>query len=1243
PYEIETRISKFDMTLTCIEGRETLQWGVEYCTKLFKEETIEQYKEYFKQITAAVLDGGMGKKISGIEIISEEEKKRIVYDFNDTGTGYPWKKSIHQLLEEQVERTPDNIAVVGAHELHELHERASLEGTGWLATLSVIISITYKELNQKANQLAYLLKEKGVKPDSIVGLSVERSVEMIVAILGILKSGGAYLPIETGYPEERIRYMLADSQAKFLLAAPGTRIKDKAEEKGETGQPQGLPLEFVKIKKYIETVHEPSQSTLASTSTCQVSPANLAYVMYTSGTTGKPKGVMVTHQNVTNLVLGLKNRIYVSYSKPLAVCVLAPYVFDASVQQVFAALLLGHSLYIVPGYMRVDGLKLFEFYKRNNIDISDGTPTHLRLLLENINLEEKKVNLEMKHFIIGGEELGREIAKNFINRFGAKGLEITNVYGPTECCVDSTSYDILKENVDNHTSLPIGTPMPNQQVYILDSDNNLQPIGVTGELCIGGMGVSRGYLNRPELTAEKFRRDVIRHSSSVISSSDKLSKVTNDQCLMTNDSSPHYPITPLPQSPIYRTGDLARWLRDGNIEFLGRIDNQLKLRGYRIELGEIESVLQKHAHIKEAVVLSRSDGKEDKYLCAYMVSGKELEISEIREYLAKRLPEYMIPTYMMQVEKIPVTTNGKIDRKALPEPGIIPGTEYAAPRDEIEKKLAGIWGEVLGVKAPPGIDDNFFELGGHSLKATILVARIHKELSIRLPLAAIFKTPTIRGQAGSIKEMKEERFASIEPVEKKEYYLLSSAQQRLYILQQVELDSTVYNMPIFTHLPGEPEIEKLTGICQRLIHRHESLMTSFETVKDEPVQKVHDQVKFEIEYYDMKEVEEEEQTTDDRGQTTEGKPAPHPSSSSVVRRLSSEFIRPFDLSHAPLLRVGLMKLEENRHILMVDMHHIISDATSHQVLTKELTAMNKGEILPLLRIQYKDFSEWQNSKKEMENLKRQEQYWLKEFDGQIPLLDMPTDYKRSNELGFEGSTLAFKIDPPLTGQLRDMASQFNVTLMMLLLSGYNILLSKYTGQEDIVVGTVTAGRRHADLENIIGFFVNMLAIRTAPGKNKRYSQYLPEVKEKAINAIENQDYPFEELVSKLRVQREPGRHPLIDTVFVLADVRENAAEQEKQPTETSTSDPGTNPYKKTHFDLMLHAAAAEQSINMVFEYSTRLFKEATIRDFSKYYLEILRQLAEKKDIKLQDIKVSHDLQASKIESIKDDKNDWDLF
>jgi amino acid adenylation domain-containing protein len=675
PHDMENGMknstSKFDITLSLIGGRERLFCSLQYCTKLFKKETIERFIRYFKTILSLVTRKPE-VELREIEVMPEEEKKQILIDFNDTRGEYPQDKTIHQLFKEQVEKTPDYIAVIG-------------KGQGCMdAWMHENISITFRKLNEKSGRLAELLREKGVLADDIVAIKMHRSIEMIIGIMGILKAGCAYLPIDPDYPPARIDYMLKDSGAKMLVTSNNLEAP-------------GFPL-------------------LPATGHRQ--PAtSLAYVIYTSGSTGNPRGVMVEHRHVANLVFGLHRSIYSRYRDNLKVVLVSPYVFDASVKQIFAALLLGHTLYIVPEESRLDGEALKRYYSRYCIDISDGTPTHLRLMKED-NLYEFS-GLHVKHFIIGGEELPQPVLEDFFNRFAGPKPQITNVYGPTECCVDSTWFEISERNIGEIQNIPIGKPMPNYRIYIMNQWEQLQPIGVPGELCIAGGGVGRGYLNQPELTAEKFISICYRSYKSY-------------------------------RTYIYKTGDLARWLVDGNIEFLGRIDHQVKIRGFRIEPGEIENQLLKIEGISEAIIIHGKDTTDQGYLCAYIVPkpGMETNPGDIKNALAQVLPAYMIPAYVMRVDNIPLTPNGKVDRRALPavEPGLGTTNIYVAPTNEKEEKMVEIWAEILGIERETiGVKDDFFEHGGHSLKATILTAKIHKAFNVRIPLGEIFKTPTVEG------------------------------------------------------------------------------------------------------------------------------------------------------------------------------------------------------------------------------------------------------------------------------------------------------------------------------------------------------------------------------------------------------------------------------------------------------------------------------------------------------------------
>lgn len=939
-------------------------------------------------------------------------------------------------------------------------------------------------------------------------------------------------------------------------------------------------------------------------------PQDLAYLISTSGSTGRPKGVMIEQRNVNFLVNALQDRIYIKYAPEaqLNTALIAPYFFDASVKQVFAALLKGRKLCITPEDIRADGEDILEFYNRFRIDISDGTPTLLRLLLE---IPQGNSQLAVKQFLIGGESLPIELARDFFNRFAKPSKEqpvITNVYGPTECTVDAAGYDVTPVNIDHIDTIPIGRPLADVQMYVLDKRNRPQPIGVCGEICIGGGGPARGYLNNPELTAEKFVSNYTRSYKSYKS-------------YMTYSF-----------KKMYRTGDMGRWLADGNIEFLGRSDYQVKVRGYRIELAEIEGFLLKNKAIKAAVVTAKEDRVGDKYLCAYIVpdperldSSQEAKPAELKKYLSALLPEYMIPGRFVQLAELPLTKNGKVDRRALPEPGTGGGEVYAAPRDEIDEKLAKIWRDLLiGNDTPPadlttqnpaqaaiGIDDNFFECGGHSLKATILVARMHKVFDIKIPLLEIFKTPTIRGLSQCVKKEKQKRFTGLQPVEKKTHYILSTAMKRLYYDQQRDVQGTIYNISSLVELTGEIDTGRLQNVFRALIARHESLRTSFVIINEEPVQQVRqaDEIDFTLENYNQPDNPNDIPRTDTRS-PEEKFPA--------IRR----FQRSFDLSRPPLLRAGLVKIAANRCLMMTAMHHIAADGSSAGILIKEFMSLLDGKTLPVLKIQYKDYSEWQNKRlyRESDLLEKQENFWLKRFKEKIPALTLPGDFPRPPLKRFSGDSFRTVIANRETLALKRLALETDATLFTLLLAIFNVFLFKLSGQEDIVVGAPLAGRRHADLEPLLGMFVNMLALRSYPTGGKTFRQFLAEVKERTLLAFENQDYPFERLVEKTVPQKDPARNPLFDVFFSLQNM--DLPEIRIPGLKLTT----LNPERKTaRFDLGFHVFEGQGQLFITVEYSTALFKKETIERFIGYFKEIANQVVQDRTIKLAEIRVSHDL------------------
>ncbi|MCX2829639.1 amino acid adenylation domain-containing protein [Bacillus pseudomycoides] len=1107
--------SKFDMTLNVLEKDNIFKFSLEYCSKLFKKETIKRMKNHFLKILDEITINPE-KKISEIELLMKEERDKILYKFNNTKAEYPEEKTIHELFEEQVEKTPNSIAV-------------TLENK----------QLTYRELNEEANSLARVLRGKGVKADSIVGIMVERSPELIIGIMGILKAGGAYLPIDPSYPKERINFILDDSRCEVLLSSDS--LTTNIEFKGEI-----LDL----LDKHL---FKEESSNLEKINTSR----DLAYVIYTSGTTGNPKGVMIEHKSLVNYVVFSKNKYGINekFYMPFYTSVS----FDLTITSIFTPLVSGNTMVI---YSDGDIHELVnDVFLGNDSSIVKLTPAHLGLIKE-----MKYLNKSIKKIIVGGEDLTEELAKNTSDLFENR-VDIINEYGPTEatvgCVVHSYNYRNKYKN-----SVLIGKPISNSKVYIVDGNSKLMPIGVPGELCISGDGLARGYLNRCELTNEKFVDNPFEHGKKM-----------------------------------YRTGDLARWLPDGNIECLGRIDNQVKIRGFRIELGEIENKLLQHEKIKEvAVVVKEHHGKE-KYICAYIVSGSVISELNLKDYLKESLPEYMIPSYFKQIEELPLTLNGKLDRRALPELNRDEYlNKYEAPRSKVEELLVKVWEDVLSVERI-GINDNFFELGGHSLKAALLMAKIHKELDVVIPLKVLFSNPTVNGLIGFIKNAQKSKFLRIEKSKEKEYYQASSAQKRMYMLQKFNGESTAYNMPIIMEVCGEVDVNRIEKAFLKLMNRHEIFKTSFKMNEYKIVQKFKSLNEFKLTFRkENKDVE------------------------NVLRG----FVKPFELEKAPLFRAELIETDGKTFLLM-DMHHIISDGISMNIILKEFKALYNGEELATLRIQYKDFAKWQNELLESEVIREKEEYWMNIFKGEIPVLNLPYDYERPAIKSYEGANLNFTVNEEITEGLRKLSRKTGSTIHMVLLSVFNILLSKYSGQEEIVVGVPVAGRQNVDLQNIVGMFVNTLAIKSNPSGEKEYIELLEETKENLLTAYENQDYQLEKLIDKLSIKRDTSRNPLFDVLFNVEDTIESQdivldkVMLKLYDFENLTS----------QFDLTLNVIKRTKTLELNFNYCTKLFNKETIVRMFKHFTKILKEIVKNSYIKLSDIHFLTESELQKINEFND--------
>ncbi|HET6244459.1 MAG: amino acid adenylation domain-containing protein [Bacteroidetes bacterium] len=1092
PYPFENKTSKFDLTFEFFEGADALKLQIEYCTHLFNKETIERLFAHFIQIIRSVSEN-KNIALADINLLSTEEKEQLLVNFNPTVKTENINETVVSAFEKHLLQNPNNVAISDGNR-----------------------TILYNELNEKAENIAALLLKKGLVKEGVVGVFLNASAEWLYSILGVLKAGGAYLPIDPAYPAERIDFMLKDSGAKILLT--DKTLFHKSAFSGEV----------IDITEAANNINNGGVKSV-------IAPENLAYIIYTSGSTGQPKGVGVEHSALFNLCSWHNNQYNITAADKATKY--AGLGFDASVWEIFPYLVSGASVTIVPEDIRMDMRKLNNFYESNGISVS-FLPTQIA---EQFMEQE---NSSLRLLLTGGDKL---------RSFKKQRYDVVNNYGPTENTVVSTSFklDRFYENI------PIGKPVDGTRVYILDKKGNPQPVGVPGELCVAGNNLARGYINQPELTAQKFVADPF---------------VAGEK--------------------MYQTGDLAKWLPDGNIEFLGRIDAQVKIRGYRIELGEIENQLLSFSGIKDAVVIDVEEKDAQKFLCAYIVSETAVDTSLLKEHLAAKLPDYMVPLHFISLEKIPLNANGKVDRKALPLPdeSLKTSRAYVAPITETEVKLSKLWSESLNIEKP-STEDNFFELGGHSLKATQIISRVYKVFEKEVPLREIFRNPTIKGLAAFIESAEKSAFVSISNVEKREFYPLSASQRRLYILNQFQQDNTSYNIPGALAIEGQLDTEKFEGAIKKVIQRHENLRTAFVFNNGEPVQIIKEDVAFNLSCRE--------------------------SSENEAKDLLKDFVKPFDLEQPPLIRAELIKIAENKHYFLFDMHHIINDEVSMNILINEFAALYEGKELEPLKFQYKDFANWQNNRIASGTSDNQKKFWLGQFKDEIPVLELPADFKRPASKSFKGNRISLNLNFETSQKLRHIALSAGATSYQLFLTAFNVLLSKYSGSEDIVVGTPIAGRNHPDLDKIIGVFINTLALRNFPKKDISFLSFLKNVKEKFIEANENSDYQFEELIGELSLKRDLSRHPLFDVLFVF----QSAGESSNFASSGLNFKPLEFPSKSSKFDITFTIADSGEDFKIFIDYSTDLFKKETIEKLQCHFVQLLQSVIQKPDSKLQDLKL----------------------
>jgi len=1038
-----SEVSKFDLALHLQQDEHgRLTGGFEYSTDLFEAATIARLAEHYLSLLQGIVKQP-DTRLSRLPLLMAAETQRIVYDWNDTVAEYPKNWYIQQLFEEQVEKTPAAVAVVFESQ-----------------------TITYAELNAKANQLAHYLRAKGVGSQVLVGLCVERSLDMLSGLLGILKAGGAYVPIDPHYPEERIAYLLEDTQAPILLTQQGlaTHLPPC------TADVVCLDGDWPEIARYSTDNPEPGNH-----------PLDTAYIIYTSGSTGKPKGVIVSHRNAVHSTTAR----FSTYQEPVqAYLLLSSFAFDSSVAGIFWTLAQGGRLCLTSEDGVKDPAALARLIAQQHISHLLALPSLYGLLLSQ-NPEQLR---SLKTAIVAGEACASEVVKQHYAVLPEARL--FNEYGPTEGTVWSSVYEA--GSADINTPLPIGRPIANVRLYLLDKWLNPVPVGVYGEIYIAGEGITSGYLKQPELSAEKFIPDPFGAAG----------------------------------GRIYKTGDLARYRADGAMQFAGRIDHQVKIRGFRIELGEIEEQLLACPGIREAVVIVREDSPGDKRLAAYLLAQGSMEpaAAELRKRLSAVLPEYMVPGAFVILPVFPLTPNGKLDRKALPVPDMaaVVSGGYEAPQGDVETVLAKLWQELLGLEQV-GRHDHFFELGGHSLLAVQLVSRLRDELGVEVDLMAFFEEPTLSGFAHIVSNAVQTELAAIPVADRSRPLPLSWAQQRLWFLDQLDpAAGKAYHIPVGLRLRGRLDSAALQAALDRIVARHEDLRTHFAGVDGLPVQVIAPaDAGFCLQVQDLADLPDGEQAAE------------------VEKIAADEISRPFDLAAGPLIRGRLLQLAEDEHVLLVTQHHIISDGWSIGLLIREFSALysafcqNRPDPLPPLAIQYADYAAWQRQWLQGELLQTHIGYWQEHLAGATALLELPTDRPRPALQSYRGGSVAVALPATLSAALQHTAQRHGVTLFMVLLSGWSALLARLSGQNDVVIGTPVANRQRAEIENLIGFFVNTLALRVDVQDDPSVAQLLAQVKATTLNAYAHQDIPFEQVVEAVNPPRSMGHSPIFQVMLSL--------------------------------------------------------------------------------------------------------------
>ncbi|HEY6923307.1 MAG TPA: amino acid adenylation domain-containing protein, partial [Steroidobacteraceae bacterium] len=1039
------------------------------------------------------------------DILEETERSRLIA-WKQTAADFHLDQCVHELFERQVGATPEAIALV-------YEEQA----------------ISFRELNHRANFLARHLLSLNLPLETRVGLYFNRSIEMVIGLLAAAKSGACYVPLDPGHPQERTQFILTDADVRVVLSnidSPGLQ----SQQRRWIDIPALLSQAYASTRRYDNIPR----------SDIGLNPDNLAYWLYTSGSMGRPKGVMIRHAALSNLCQdSVRRRGFNGECRNLQ---FAPLSFDASNAEIFNSLSSGSVLHIPQISVLTDAEEFRAYSKRHSINRGYIPPAFLGIL-------DKNDFSSYRSLSVGGEAIPGEIAKQW-----SQSTTLTNAYGPTECTIACTS-GIL----DGSADVSIGTFLTNVHGYVLNDALQLIPMGVVGELCIAGECLARGYAGDGRLTAEKFLPN---------------------------------PFSDKPGSRLYRTGDLVRYRDDGNLEFVGRKDNQIKLRGYRIELGEIESHMTRHPLVKAAVASVQGAGEDRKLVVHYTMEADGVTaptVADLRAFAQQGLPHYMIPAAFARIDKLPLTANGKVDRRSLPPIELnAVGADVVPPRGEIETGVAAIWAELLEVKRVGRFDD-FFDLGGHSLLATQLVFRVRARFTADVAIRDLFENPTLHRFAAVVESRKGTVTCQDLAPNDATAPRLSSAQQRLWFLSRMMPANGVYNISLARKLRGDLDEAALLESLRQIVNRHDALRARFIDVQGQPVQVIDAPLE------SCMVVEEVASEEDLRAQ----------------RAAEREYC--FDLSRGPLYRLRLLRTRfDGQWALFVTMHHIVADAWSMGVFFKELSRLYRGAVagqnvaLEPLPMEYADYAQWQRQQLQGEALQRQLDYWKSRLADVPASLDLPTDFPRPSEQSYRGDSVALALSDELSEQLNALSRQYGVTLFMTLLAAFSVLLSRRCREDDIAIGTPIANRTRKEAEDLIGFFVNMLVLRCDLRGRPTFTQVLTRTREMALQAYAHQDVPFEHLVEALNPGRSLNRTPLFQVAFGMQNtpreaVRMGAVEMTPLFPESRKT--------VSRYDMTLNMDEGSAGLTGVLEYCTDLFTRDTIENLLEQYVALLEQVA----------------------------------